>query len=121
MKNFIIIFLIVLIVMPTFFSYTLAQSDSCQACLFELGEICLPNPLTYCTIGGFFDNIINMFIIFATPILVIMILISALLFITGGANPAKRAKAKNIIIYSIIGYAVILFAKTIITIIQAFI
>jgi len=83
----------------------------CTNCIAKVGKICLPNPLEYCTILEFFQHIIDVLLIFSTPIVVLMILVSAFYFIVGGGNPQKIVKAKNIFKYSILGYIVVLLSR----------
>ena len=55
-------------------------------------------------------GILNTFYFIAGFVAVIVIIIAGFTFVVGGGNPASVAKAKNAILYSVIGLVVIIFA-----------
>jgi len=82
------------------------------------GGIPLHNPAGSDTISGLISNITRGLVTIATPIVAIMVLIGAfqILFATG--DPEKFKRGKKTILYTIIGYAIILVASGITSIIK---
>lgn len=80
------------------------------------GKTCLCSPIGSKTIEDLLDNVINYIWWFATAIVPIMIVYGAFTFMTAGDSVEKVSKAKNIIMYAIIGYAIVLFARGIVVI-----
>jgi hypothetical protein len=78
----------------------------------------LCNPLTANTFQELLQRILDVLLIVATPVFVIFIMISGLLYIVGGANPQRRQTAFNIIKYGIIGFVIILTARLLLGIVQ---
>jgi hypothetical protein len=72
-----------------------------------------PNPLKIKTVGELLEAIINWLFWIALPLSVIFILYAAYLFITSGGKPEIIKKAKNTLIYTLIGFAIILLANSI--------
>ena len=80
--------------------------------------IVLPNPLEWDTIEDVINGIIDFIswvVVVLTPL---MIIIAAFLFITSAGDPEKVKRAKSIIFWTIIGFAVVLLAKGIISMIK---
>ncbi len=80
----------------------------------------LPNPLGIGTIGDLMNKIIDGLIIFATPIVVAVVIWAAYLFISSRGEPDKITQARNALLYAILGYAILLLAKGIGVIISNF-
>ena len=72
-----------------------------------------PNPLKIKTVGELLEAIIKWLFWIALPLSVIFILYAAYLFITSGGKPEIIKKAKNTLIYTLIGFAIILLANSI--------
>ena len=72
-----------------------------------------PNPLKIKTVGELIEAIIKWLFWIALPLSVIFILYAAYLFITSGGKPEIIKKAKNTLIYTLIGVAIILLANSI--------
>jgi hypothetical protein len=83
------------------------------------GTLCICNPWSATSIQGLIDSVINFIFLLATGIVPVFILIAGFYFMTAGGNPANIEKAKKIIIYTIIGYSIILFAKAIVYVLKA--
>ena len=73
----------------------------------------LPNPLGVNSITGLLDRLIGGLFIIATPIAIIMIIIGAFQILTAAGDPEKVKKGKKTITYTVIGYAVIIVAKSV--------
>ncbi|MDD5145510.1 MAG: pilin [Candidatus Pacebacteria bacterium] len=78
----------------------------------------IPNPLKAASFEELINAIIGFVLIVSFAIVPLMILISAFYFMTSGGDPAKTKIAKDILLYTIIGFAVILFSKGLILVIQ---
>ena len=81
-------------------------------------EVRIENPLSSDTLEELIDNIINFIFWVATALAPLMIVIAGFYFITAGGEPAKLQTAKNIILYTVIGYSIILFSKGLILVIK---
>jgi len=78
----------------------------------------IQNPLTAPDFETIVDNLIN-FIFNITIVLVpLMILIGAFYLITAAGDSNKITTGKNIIIYTLIGFAIVLLAKGILAVIR---
>jgi heme/copper-type cytochrome/quinol oxidase subunit 2 len=81
----------------------------------------LPNPLGggNTTIAQLINNIAYYLSVYiAPPIVTLMILFAAFQILTAGDNPEKLTSAKNMILWTVIGYVIILIAWGITSIIQ---
>lgn len=76
------------------------------------------NPLGISSLEGFLERIINGLLIVATPLVVIMILWSAYLFITAGGNPTTLQKARQTILWTVVGYGILFLASGIVYVIK---
>jgi hypothetical protein len=86
--------------------------------LFASADVEFPNPLNYETFGELVDAVITWLVIISTPIIVLLIVIAGLVFMFSGANPNTQKTARNIIFYSLIGYAIILLAKVLMAVVK---
>ena len=64
-------------------------------------------------------TITNWIFTFLIAVVVIMVLVAGYMFVTGGANPEQVGKARNILMYALIGFAVAMLARGIIAIVAA--
>ncbi len=83
-------------------------------------QTCFCNPLEKITefktiITNIIDSIFNVAIVLAP----LMIIIAGFLFVTAGGNPEQTKRAKNIIIWTSVGFFVILLAMGIMGVIQS--
>jgi len=80
--------------------------------LFVFGEgVIIENPIHADTFEELLDNIIHFIFILATALLPLIIIISGFMFVTAGGDPAKTDKAKKLLLYTAIGYGIILLAR----------
>ncbi len=84
----------------------------------RVGDATIPNPLGTDNIVNILENIVNFLIVIGAPILAIMILIGGFQILTAGGDPEKVKVGGNTILYSVIGYTIILCSWGIIYIIQ---
>lgn len=82
------------------------------------GMICIQNPLCAQTFEQLVDSIINFIFTLSLPIVPLMIIIGAFYILTSGGEEKRVATGKNIITYSLIAFAIILFAKGLVAVIK---
>ncbi len=83
--------------------------------------VTLPNPLGGVnTIGDLLNKIIDVLILFASPVVVIIVMYAGYMFLSARDEPEKITQARNTILYAMLGYGIILIAKGIGLIIQSF-
>jgi H+/gluconate symporter-like permease len=70
------------------------------------------------TITNVIDHIVNFAIQLVTPLSALMILIAGFLYMTGGGNPEKIKTAHKVLIWALVGIAVVLLAKSAILIVK---
>lgn len=93
-----------LLLIPVF---VLADAPACD------GVIC--NPLGQdATITTLIDKIINFFLFLAGPIAVIMVVYAGFLLITGGDKPEQVKKARQTLMWVVIGLIVLIFSKSVV-------
>jgi surface polysaccharide O-acyltransferase-like enzyme len=76
------------------------------------------NPIEAETLQEFLLRLINVAIVFAVPLLALMIVIAGFLYATGGGNKEKIEKAGKMIKYGIIGFLIIVLAWVIVSVLQ---
>ena len=64
------------------------------------------------------DKLINLLIMIAAPLAAILVLIGGFQMITAGGNPEKFATGKKTILYSAVGFVVVLLAQGAVTLLQ---
>jgi len=74
----------------------------------------LENPIGAENFGELIDRIIDIFFTLALFVTPLMIVIAGLLFVTAAGNPNQVQTARNILLYSLIGFLIILVAKGIV-------
>jgi len=80
--------------------------------------ICIPNPLRWCTLDDFIFAIITFIFWIATAIAPLLIIIAGFYFITSAGNPSQVQTAKRIILYTLVGYAIILLSNGLVSVIK---
>lgn len=87
--------------------------------VFAQMAISLPNPLTSATFEELINTLVNWLLLLALPIVVLVIVFAGFTIIVGPLSPtmekqsspeAMRA-AKRMIMYALLGYAIIILAK----------
>ena len=81
------------------------------------GNVVLTNPLGADTIPAILDRIINFMLILAGPIAVLMLVYAGYLFVVGGTKEESIKKARSIILYVVIGIAVLVLSKAIVSVV----
>ncbi|MDP2735962.1 MAG: pilin [bacterium] len=109
-----------------------AQTGACQDYCSQLnagvenppspsGITCICNPLQTTDFTDIVNNILTLVFNFAIIIAPLMIVIAGILFVTAGGNPAQITKARQILIWTFVGFALILLARGLIAIIRTLI
>lgn len=81
-------------------------------------EVRIENPLSSDTLEELIYNISNFIWKVATALVPLMIVIAGFYFITSAGDPAKIQTAKNIILYTVIGYGIISLSQGLILVIR---
>ncbi|MEX0913131.1 MAG: hypothetical protein WDZ56_01220 [Candidatus Paceibacterota bacterium] len=82
------------------------------------GALTLNNPLGDQTLMGFLQDILEVVMIFAVPLIVFMIIYAGFLFVMDRGNGKTLTQAKNALLYAVIGGLLILGAWIILEVIQ---
>lgn len=85
----------------------------------ETNTVCIRNPLAFRSLEALLDAIIDFLIKIGAPLAVIMIIYAGLTWMFAAGEPEKITKARSIIIWTIVGYSIILVAKGILLVIQS--
>lgn len=64
------------------------------------------------------SRITNWIFTFLMVVVVIMVVVAGYLFVTGGGNPDQVAKARQMLIYALVGFAVAMVARGIIALVS---
>ena len=106
MKKIIILLFIFCLIFP---SLTLAE------------KISLENPLKYATFKELVQAVISFFLWLAVALTPLLIIVGAFYLMTAAGDPKKIETGRNIILWTCIGLAVILFSWGIIALVQGII
>jgi len=74
-------------------------------------SVTLPNPLGVSNINDLIGKIIDGLIVFATPVAAAMVIWAAYLFMTSAGEPDKITTARGALLWTVVGYAILLLAK----------
>lgn len=93
-----------------------AQSGGGNSSACPDGRLC--NPLKIGTIDGFLVAIIQILVVFATPIIVLFIMYAGYLFVTAQGDTGKLEDAKRALLWSVVGGVIVLGAELIAQVIK---
>ena len=96
--------------------YTLAQDTETGD-----GTVTLGDPLSGAGVEEILNSIVNWLLVIAAPIAVIMTIWAGYLFMTGGSKEEQIKKARSTLLYVVVGIAVLILSKAIITLVASFI
>ncbi len=82
------------------------------------GTLCINNPLCANSFQDLIESLIDFIFWLAVVICPLMIIIGAFYYVTSGGNPEKMRTARNIILYAVIGFAIVLLAEGIISLVE---
>ena len=108
-----------------------AQQGPCQAYCTELREggtplqpseaACICNPLQTEDLAGIVDNVLTVLFNFALVLTPLMIVIAGIMFVTAGGSPERVSTAKRILLWTAVGFVIILLARGLVVVIGAII
>ncbi len=78
----------------------------------------LCNPLGNTDLMGFLQDLLDVLMVFAVPLIVFMIIYAGFKYVMGQGNPAEIANANRALLYAVIGGVLILGAWIILEVIQ---
>lgn len=85
------------------------------------GQTCICNPLGNAGLTDILDRILNFLFNVAIVLAPVMVLISGIMFLTAAGSPNQVSRAKSILIWTVVGFAVILLSKGLIAVIHGII
>jgi len=80
--------------------------------------ITLKNPLKVNSIAEFLELVLKIVTLFALPIIIFFIIYAGFLFVTAQGKPDQITKARNALLYSVVGGVIILGAHLLLAVIQ---
>ena len=78
----------------------------------------ITNPINAPDLSTLLNDIIDIIILLATPVIVVFVIYAGFLFVTAGGNEAKITSAKKILFWSLVGALILLGARVIATTVQ---
>ena len=87
--------------------------------LIAVGEVTIESPITATSVPALINNIVKYVFWIAMVLAPLMILVGAFYFMTAGGNPERVKTGQKIILWTIVGLAVILFSRGIISVIRS--
>lgn len=82
------------------------------------GMFAIQNPLKADTFQELIENLIDFVFVIAVAVAPLMILVAGFLFLTAGGAPDKIGRAKQMILWTVIGFAVVMLAKGLIAVLE---
>lgn len=82
------------------------------------GSARLDNPLKNDSLIGFFNDLLDVVMVFAVPIIVLFIIFSGFKYVTARGNSEAIATANRALLYAVIGGVLILGAKVLLAVIS---
>jgi len=89
--------------------------------VFLIGQcfaVKIDNPINYDTIAELVEAIINYVWLLGIVAAPLVIIIGGFMLLTSGGNPTKLEQAKKVMLYGVIGFAIILTVKGLIALIK---
>jgi len=75
--------------------------------------ITIPNPIKAGSIPELIKTIVDLIFYIAVAVVPLMVVIGGIMFMMAAGEPQKVSKAKNVLLWSIVGMAVILLSRAI--------
>lgn len=111
------LFVLIIILLPIFFSFFINIDNSLASTHSGGTTGGIPNPIGTDSFTKLLEKIIGYLILIGAPILAIMVIYGGFFILTAGGNPEKFKTGKDVILYAVIGYIIILVSWGIIYII----
>ncbi len=86
---------------------------------FPTGKTCICNPLTTEKFTDVVDRILNILFFVALAVAPVMILVAGFKFLTGGGNPETLKGARQMLVWTGVGFGIILLSKGIVIILRS--
>ncbi|MCX6764245.1 MAG: pilin [Candidatus Nealsonbacteria bacterium] len=83
------------------------------------GRFCLCNPWHATTVDTLIESVTNFILYLATVVYPLMVIFAAFLFMTAAGNPSNIEKAKSVLIFSSVGYGIIILANALVYVIKS--
>lgn len=80
---------------------------------------CICNPLQTTNFTSIISNVLTLLFNFAIVLAPLMAVIAGILFVSAGGNPAQITRAKQILIWTLVGFVIILLSRGLIAVLQA--
>ena len=77
-----------------------------------------PNPLGAGTFAELIDNIIDFIFTIAVIVAPILLVVAGVIFMTAAGDPTKVSTAKRMMMWTIVGFGVILISKGLVAVLQ---
>jgi len=87
----------------------------------ETDTIRICNPLQTENLTDIVDNILNLLFNFALVLTPLMVVVAGVMFVTAGGDPNRISTAKRILLWTAVGFVIILLAKGLIAVLRAII
>lgn len=85
---------------------------------FPTGRICICNPLTTTKFTDVVDRILNILFFIAIAVAPVMVIVAGFKFLTGGGNPETLTGARQMLIWTGVGFGIILLSKGIVLVVR---
>lgn len=83
------------------------------------GSICIQNPLQTTSFTGVVDKILDILFFVAIAVAPVMIIVAGFKFLTGGGDPKNLTTARQMLIWTGVGFGIILLSKGIVMILKS--
>jgi len=87
--------------------------------LIAIGEVTIESPITATSVPALINRVVNYVFWIAVVLAPLMILVGAFYFMTAAGDPKRVETGKKVILWTIVGLAVILFSRGIISVIRS--
>ena len=87
----------------------------------EPGKTQICNPLGSTNFVGIINNILNLLFNFALVLSPLMIVVAGIMFVTAGGSPDRISTAMRILLWTAVGFVIILLARGLVVVIRAII
>ena len=81
-------------------------------------DIVIENPISATSFSELVDGIIRFIFLIALGLAPLMIIVGAFYLLTAGADPKRVETGRNIILYTVIGFTIILLGRALVSVIQ---
>lgn len=82
------------------------------------GQTCIENPLSACSFEDLVGSITDFIFYIALALLPLMVLIGSFYIMSAGEDPKRVDTGRKVILYAVIGFTIIFFARGIVAIIK---